>query len=351
VQRSHIHHYDWSAVKVDLVYSLPGYVEASNPLASGLSMLNRLVVKRARVPAGEQGLTVEYQGSSLGSLNRDWIDAFLASARGCLCQRPEKCAPTFSSISKKRTIESATSEEPLVTTRHCDRLHIVFPKMSTVCASPARPEAFATLFCKERDFKAAVDASAKDNTPHPHEIFRDCVTDGKDGRADYAMHSKIMTVTEGTGDVGEDEKVSYRYIGSHNFTASAWGRLVKSGSKLMVCNYEVGVLFEDSDLGPVATSNGTIEKDTIDKDTIDKDTTSKDTTDKDTTDKDATDKDTTDKDTTNKDTKQPSQCSSFPYPYVRPAPAYRDADMPWCQDVKNSLYQAVSCSNVIKIED
>lgn len=40
----------------------------------------------------------------------------------------------------------------------------------------------------------------------------------------------------------EEQTELYRYIGSHNFTAAAWGRLCKGGSALLVNNYEVGML-------------------------------------------------------------------------------------------------------------
>lgn len=41
----------------------------------------------------------------------------------------------------------------------------------------------------------------------------------------------------------------YRYLGSHNFTAAAWGKFVKDGSKLMINNYEVGVLLPEELIG------------------------------------------------------------------------------------------------------
>lgn len=128
--------------------------------------------------------------------------------------------------------------------------------MRTVKNSFGGPEAFGTLFCKRKDFES----------PNcPKEIFHDCVTGKSDNeKCKYSMHSKIMSVSS-------DENVSYIYCGSHNFTASAWGKTTKQGSMLMINNFEVGVLIPASEF----------------------------------------------------------KCD---YPYLRPAPKYKSDDLPWDQD-------------------
>jgi hypothetical protein len=40
----------------------------------------------------------------------------------------------------------------------------------------------------------------------------------------------------------EDSTVQWIYIGSHNFSLSAWGRLEQRRTVLNVSNYEIGVL-------------------------------------------------------------------------------------------------------------
>ena len=103
---------------------------------------------------------------------------------------------------------------------------LVFPTLRTVKNSLGGPDAFGTLFCKRRDFES---------TSCPTEIFHDCVTGKETEKCKYSMHSKIMTVSSG-------KKVAYVYCGSHNFTASAWGKATKQGSMLLINNFEVGVL-------------------------------------------------------------------------------------------------------------
>lgn len=131
---------------------------------------------------------------------------------------------------------------------------VVFPTLRTVEESLVGPQGFGTLFCKRKDFES-------DNCPAG--IFYDCTT-SLNGKCKYAMHSKIMTVSSG------DKGSVYIYCGSHNFTASAWGKTTKQGSMLMVNNYEVGVLIPSSDC-------------------------------------------------------------KFEYPYLRPVPEYKSTDFPWDQ--------------------
>lgn len=105
--------------------------------------------------------------------------------------------------------------------------------MRTVENSLVGPQGFGTLFCKRKDFES-------DSCPSG--IFYDCSTGGFDEQCKYAMHSKIMTVTSGT-----NETPVYVYCGSHNFTASAWGKTTKQGTMLMINNFEVGVLIPQSE--------------------------------------------------------------------------------------------------------
>lgn len=133
---------------------------------------------------------------------------------------------------------------------------VVFPTLRTVENSRGGPEAFGTLFCKKKDFESL---------SCPTKIFHDCITGTEDDdKCKYSMHSKIMTISS------VKNGASYIYCGSHNFTASAWGKTTKQGSMLMISNFEVGVLIPASEW----------------------------------------------------------KCE---YPYLRPAPKYKSNDLPWDQ--------------------
>lgn len=163
------------------------------------------------------------------------------------------------SASKKRSFndsDDAICDPPDISFK------IVFPSRSTVENSLPGPGAFGTIFAKTKDFRA---------TSCPREVFHDCRS-GKGKITEYPMHSKIMTVSrvhqglksvssssskeiivldsdeeaeEAKTEIEAKEMPLYRYLGSHNFTAAAWGKLVKNGTKLMINNYEVGLLLPE----------------------------------------------------------------------------------------------------------
>lgn len=140
--------------------------------------------------------------------------------------------------SKKRTTSEleleAEEEEDLIDLTGEDSVEfkVIFPTMNTVTRSSVGPEGFGTLFCKRKDFESLRTESLKQSSC-PSEIFHNCTTVGGD-KCKYAMHSKIMTVSS--------PDPIYIYCGSHNFTASAWGKTTKLGAMLMINNFEVGVL-------------------------------------------------------------------------------------------------------------
>lgn len=162
----------------------------------------------------------------------------------------------MSNFIKKRVIDLTESGDEDEDKTEEDKIEfkLIFPTLRTVENSIGGPEAFGTLFCKKKDFESP---------SCPSEIFHDCLTVSDSEKCKYSMHSKIMTVSS-------ENNVSYIYCGSHNFTASAWGKTTKQGSMLMINNFEVGVLIPASDWN----------------------------------------------------------CA---YPYLRPAPKYKSNDLPWDQ--------------------
>jgi tyrosyl-DNA phosphodiesterase-1 len=58
--------------------------------------------------------------------------------------------------------------------------------------------------------------------------------------SDLVCHSKILVVTK---DNLEIDLNSLIYIGSHNFSLSAWGAYEKNNSQIKTANYEVGLIF------------------------------------------------------------------------------------------------------------
>lgn len=104
--------------------------------------------------------------------------------------------------------------------KFASNVKIVFP---TSRHAHERPGAFGTIFCREDYWKKY---TVKDS-------FYQCVSIFKNGQA---LHSKIILFIK-------NNEMKSAYIGSHNFTPSAWGRFTKAG-KLFIANYEIGVLLD-----------------------------------------------------------------------------------------------------------
>jgi tyrosyl-DNA phosphodiesterase-1 len=197
---AHILHYDYYSQTdhVRLVYSTPGNHQITyGEGCCGMEMLGRACSQlRGSVGTssnGEPNVTV--QGSSLGKMTKEWLWHFYSQV-------------TTGAAKSNTTTTTTTNGNP--------KLQIVFPTESYALAYGK--EYFSTIFCQP------------ENWPHyDHSLFYQCA-------ALSPLHSKIVLV---------DSKPRLVYLGSHNFTAAAWGRYTASMDKLRVNNYELGVVIRD----------------------------------------------------------------------------------------------------------
>ncbi|KAG2005546.1 hypothetical protein CC2G_001942 [Coprinopsis cinerea AmutBmut pab1-1] len=240
--------WDWSKVKAHLVPSIAGKHEGwPSVIKTGHPRLMAVVRKMAmRTGTGSQAkkLTLECQGSSLGNYTTQWLNEFYYSARG-------ESAEDWLDRSKKQR-----EKQPYPPVK------IIFPTKKTVQESTFGEQGGGTIFCRRRQW---------DGKNFPRELFHD--SKSKAGRS--LMHSKMIigtlrdsthasTSQDGSETEDSDDEiqiiqpaVGWAYIGSHNFTPSAWGTL--SGSSfnptLNITNYEVGVVFplkDDAEVEKVA---------------------------------------------------------------------------------------------------
>lgn len=195
-------------------------------------MLARLTAELS----GRSNVTIECQGSSLGRLDRTWLADFA-----------ECCTGTVPSGGRAAKGGQA------------DRVKIVFPTMEHVLQSPRGPEDFGTIFFQQKNWH---------QLGYPRELFSQCISVCGSGRA---LHSKVIAAFA-------DAVPVWYYVGSANFTASAWGSFVKDRQKVLIANFEAGVVLshpaDASTLFPAGL---------------------------------------------------------FPYPYQRPLQKYRPSDLPWMQ--------------------
>ncbi|KDQ55780.1 hypothetical protein JAAARDRAFT_159157 [Jaapia argillacea MUCL 33604] len=257
--------WDFSKVKVKLVASIAGKHEGwPNVIHTGHTALMK-AVRDLGVRAGkEREVIVECQGSSIGTYSTQWMNEFHCSARG-------ESAEEW--LDQAKTKRSKLPWPPV---------KIVFPSLQTVRNSALGEPGGGTMFCRKSQWEAA---------KFPRELFYD--SNSKQGR--ILMHTKMIIATfRDRGVIGKSNKssssaqkgkrratpsdsdteysdddiveidppqsqhyVGWAYVGSHNFTPSAWGTL--SGSSfsptLNVTNYELGIVFplkDEKDVDRVA---------------------------------------------------------------------------------------------------
>jgi tyrosyl-DNA phosphodiesterase-1 len=238
--------WDWSKVKVKLVPSIAGKHEGwPNVILTGHTRLMKAVRDvglRTGKGKAAKNLVIESQGSSIGTYSAQWINEFYWSARG-------ESAEDWLDEPKSRR---AKLPWPPV--------KIVFPSLKTVCESVLGEQGGGTMFCRTNQWEAP---------KFPRELFHDSNSTG--GRV--LMHTKMIIATyrpkksifetsnQSKGKEKElsdsetepesddieiqNDPIGWAYVGSHNFTPSAWGTLSGSGFNpvLNVVNYELGIIF------------------------------------------------------------------------------------------------------------
>ncbi|KAF8637115.1 hypothetical protein AX17_003019 [Amanita inopinata Kibby_2008] len=228
--------WDWSKLKVRLVPSIAGKHEGwPNVIRTGhprLMMAVRNMGLRTGNGRTAKDLVLECQGSSLGYYTTQWMNEFHWSARG------ESAEDWLDTLKKRR---EKLPYPPI---------KIIFPSKKIVQESAGGEQGGGTIFCRRRQW-------ASKNFP------RDKFYDSKSRGGPVLMHTKMIIALmrepystpskePEESDTEDDDEVQiietavgWAYVGSHNFTSSAWGTL--SGSSfnptLNISNYELGIVF------------------------------------------------------------------------------------------------------------
>ncbi|KAH9851198.1 phospholipase D/nuclease [Lenzites betulinus] len=230
-------HWDFSRVKAALVPSIAGKHEGWPKviLTGHTRLMKALIDMQATVPK-DKDLMLECQGSSIGNYSSMWVNEIYRSAKGQSTQdwlempRARRAKVPYPSIK------------------------ILFPTARYVQESVLGEAGGGTMFCRRKQWEA---------TNFPRELFHQ--TRSKRGRV--LMHSKMILATfvdkkspldrnqrattasssdSGTGESNDSAEslAGWVYVGSHNFTPSAWGTLSGSGFNptLNINNYELGIV-------------------------------------------------------------------------------------------------------------
>ncbi|WVQ96684.1 hypothetical protein IAU59_003790 [Kwoniella sp. CBS 9459] len=222
--------YDWSRVQVRIVMSIPGNYTGHDDISKfGISRLGKILNEQRWVPKSDEKLDVEFQGSSLGTYSLEWFDKF------------------HSFISGKTSQQLVNRSKP----SSWPNIRILFPTLATVDRSICGRPGGGTMFC----------GKAFNN------ITKGLFYDANSKRGGVLMHTKMLiaifepaenrlgveksTPTKpGKRKAEEMDDVAagtggWIYVGSHNFSPSAWGNVdvKKNPPTLHVKNYELGIVF------------------------------------------------------------------------------------------------------------
>ncbi|CAN8096868.1 unnamed protein product [Discula destructiva] len=211
--------YDFSeTARYGFVHTIAGsHVDTSLWQRTGYCGLGRTVAALGLQDAGD--VQLDYVCSSIGAVKLDLLTALYNACQGDSGIR-EYEARTSRPRGRKGIAAPDVDQVDLA------KVRVYFPSRETVVQSRGGKMSAGTVRFQSNWWNAA---------SFPRQVLRDCVNT----RPGVLMHSKIMFVRQESGSNG------WAYIGSHNLSESAWGRLVKDSRgkpKLNARNWECGVV-------------------------------------------------------------------------------------------------------------
>ncbi|GAA5918771.1 hypothetical protein JCM6882_006806 [Rhodosporidiobolus microsporus] len=213
--------------------ALPKPAEAHK--GGGLCALAKAVSSFQFAPGGRW--EIECTGSSLGQLSSSWLSQFYAACKGVspLSYFPGRRDTKTGKVLSKG---SANPPEDVVSSgalKHPVKLPIkvVFPTQAEVLGSWKGVDHGGTLFCRPPTWNGKT---------YPRHLFHR----QQSKRDRVPAHTKIILALHKYKDPHAPTAVheGWMYLGSHNFTPSAWGSLQNGvgGPQIANNNYELGVV-------------------------------------------------------------------------------------------------------------
>ncbi|CAD8055701.1 unnamed protein product [Paramecium sonneborni] len=218
--------YDFQNINIRMIASIPGRFTENQLYQYGVmriqSVLNQeLINNKFEIP---KQISITYQTTSIGQLDNNYIEFFQQCCSGQQIKQPQKLQSKNKSISQmlinKQEDEKST-------------LKLIYPTSDYIQnQTKAGPEYANPLFLRKQQFE---------NPKFPKNIFYKY--QGSNyyfWHAGNIPHLKVIIIT--SLDEKIDDKTSI-YIGSHNFSQAAWGKLEKNATQLFISNTELGVLY------------------------------------------------------------------------------------------------------------
>lgn len=237
IRESVSRNFDFSATdRMRFIHTVGGANIGDDAKRTGLPGLSQAV--RQLNLQSDEGLQIDFAASSIGSLNDDQLRYLHSAARGQNMFKENKDGSSkppsnFFKPSKSKPVSNNLSS---TSSNIRDKIRIYFPTLPTVRASKAGA---AGTICLSRKWWEEM------------RFPRSCFRDYQSTRTGLLSHNKILYARgTQTGGDGAKKKIAWAYVGSANFSESAWGKVVfdkKKGWKVNCRNWECGVLLPVSD--------------------------------------------------------------------------------------------------------
>jgi tyrosyl-DNA phosphodiesterase-1 len=201
--------YDFSGAKVHLMVSVPGYHNTGSFEKYGHMRLRNILKKHNPLNSTQlQNSACYYQISSVGSLSTNWLK--------------EVCTSMNTIMPSKRTDKTGVK--------------VIYPSKDTVAKSKLGIRGGGMIHLRRSNYTA--------NTFPSHVLcdFKSCLQ----SQENYLAHSKMM-VHKSDVNTANGGSINWIYLGSHNLSAAALGKLQKNNTQLFISNYEVGVVLIGND--------------------------------------------------------------------------------------------------------
>ncbi len=200
-----LYNYDFSSASADLVASISGRFHKDLMPRYGFTRLGDIVSKSGFKYPTKPVLT--FQTSSVGMLKPKYLSDLYQTV-----------------IGNKKITTLLTSPEKYV--------QILYPTRDYIRNTVLGPEAASCIILSKR---------AYDADDFPKECL--CQLAPVDSHPSYKgmlYHAKVGILAT-KQEIADDSLI---YVGSHNISSSAWGKMEKGNSQICISNYELGVVFK-----------------------------------------------------------------------------------------------------------
>ncbi|CAD8052683.1 unnamed protein product [Paramecium primaurelia] len=218
--------YDFKDVNIRLITSIPGRFVGNQLYKYGMMRLQSVLYQelcnnKMEIP---KQVCVTYQTTSIGQLDNNYIDFALQCCTGRVYKQPLTGEQNNKKVNQM--IINQQEEEQ-------SKLKLIYPTADYIENQTHGGVDFANpLHFKKQLYE---------NPKFPkHLFYKYQGSDHYYWHTGNIPHLKVMIITGLDEDINDYTSI---YIGSHNFSQGAWGKMEKNATQLYIANTELGVLY------------------------------------------------------------------------------------------------------------